>query len=1288
MIAPYAQAFREEAKGDPEAAKQAYLHVVEMAAQAEGEAWQVPALDAAIDALVVRRVHALGDASDDTALVFRTRGLSHVVERLTAARAKARGPFARGVIAQAIAVIEEHEGDAAAAEKWRAAGGCVREALVVGPMDWTNVTGPREPGPFAAHDARVEASYASYGAFGDKAVPQTVRGRGCAIDVSAVSARPGLRDVVVDVVLDRAQTIGLALHARGAAVLRAGGRAVIDRAFELGGGETVHYARVSAGAGRLRIVVRTGSAGEADAVGIDAWDEKGEPLRASAPRVGDAANVRATASQVVHAPEPRTDDERLLAATAALAEGDGRGAERVLFGTTSRSDAPPELLIAYGRAVDTARDLSPVHRAERERSAYERALEAWPGAWEAILEHAVLAGVRRGRSEARIEMLRDLDAHRADGTSAASPRRGPHQALVPGAVPLLDAFEAATAGRDRLFDRAQAALARARAALEGTALFANVERAAFERVGAEEVASACAPARAGGHASLACFDALRAAADHPGAQHELDRVRALLGAPDRWLPLSLREALAVGDTAAANRAFRAMLPGERMLWALTSLDASGDARKRLLAVAAQTRDAPAALAPLLRSLGHDPMATFDGVAEKIAAANRAAPILPQAATAVLAHDERYDVDPSGLVHYVLFDVRRVSGTTDVEEHAQADAPDLLGRSATHALRRRILKKDGRILEPDRTPRAAQAHADLSQLEQGDVVEAIYEGWALPGETGDVGIDTPDLLPERTAVHDATIELRLPEATKGALWSHPMLGKATESRSDGARVLRWSLHDHSVRRVEEGIPKMDRSVGVSFGTAQWTSVARALRETIAAIDDHDPEISAWAHEVVAGLRREGGQGVGGASPVGGVRRDVSPPALPGIPIVSAIVEAAGKTVREAQGDVLSDIGINGASGGQASTTARTVLTEHEGSRSWLVVRALRELEIPADIVIAENEPFSADPSFPPHFGRFMHPLVVAHLKGADGGRGRASPVGWMRGDASPATLPGIDLWIDADVQGPPLPAGRISPELRGRSAIGVDGTIAKVPATGGGEERDEIDVRLALDAKGDAKGTFAVVLRGRDAQELAEILFRIVGAERQRALRGVVLAWLPFANVEEVALSSSEGSWQVSIRADVSVPGYAQLEGTASKTAGAGGDSAKTASAMWTLPGVDPLHWVYPRAHVATLGATYASQGARENALAINSAVQYHVHRRIELPKGATIARMPGAFDVKRAELEASRRIAVNGGALEDDFVLGIATGTIAAQQYGEFVRDAHKTDDAFLSTTLVAPPPQ
>ena len=56
-----------------------------------------------------------------------------------------------------------------------------------------------------------------------------------------------------------------------------------------------------------------------------------------------------------------------------------------------------------------------------------------------------------------------------------------------------------------------------------------------------------------------------------------------------------------------------------------------------------------------------------------------------------------------------------------------------GKDTIRVLRRRIFKKDGRVVLPDRTPNAAQSHADLSQLEAGDAVEAIYEGWGLPSE---------------------------------------------------------------------------------------------------------------------------------------------------------------------------------------------------------------------------------------------------------------------------------------------------------------------------------------------------------------------------------------------------------------------------------------------------------------------------------------------------------------------------------------------------------------------------
>jgi hypothetical protein len=1182
---------------------------------------------------------------------------------LARASGEAAGPFAKGLLARALRSLAEREGDAKAAETHRGASGCVREALVIGPTTWASVTGIDAPGPLDRADARLQASYAVGDAFGTQAHPIAVRGRGCGIDLTAESVRPGLREVVVDLDVPEPQTIGLVLRARGAAVLRAGGEVVARRPFELGDGEAAQFVRVAATRGKLRLVARVGTGKEDDAIEIDAFGKDGAPLRAALPAVGSAGDARVTRVDPLRPPTPTSDDELLLFAASALAAEDPRDAERVLWPATTRASLRGDLALLYGRAIETARDLSPAVRAERARSAYERALEAWPTSWEAIIAHAVLAGVRRGHDEAGIEELRDLDAQHKKMPKASSP----------WIDAWLDAFDALTSGHEHLFDRARAALARSRV-LSGTPLLADAENEASPYVGAELVASSCDPSRLTPHDTLVCFDALRTVGDRQGAAKELARLRGLLGAPERFQALELHEALAAHDDATARRVLRSMLPAEQTIAAMSLLlSKDEEAKAALLRAAIHGRDAPAAIAPLLREAGEDPTAPFEGVAERLAAQDRSQPILANAATAILTHSERYDLSSTGILHFILYDVRRVSGTTDVEENAQAAAPEIWGRAAMRALRRRILKKDGRILEPDRTPHASQAHADLSQLEQGDTVEALYEGWSLPGDTGDIGFDTPDILPERAAIHEATVELRLPAGLRGTLWSHALLGKAEERTESGARVLSWHLSERPARRVEDGVPKMDRSVGVSFSTAQWSEVGHALRETIATLDEHDPEIAAWAKEAVGG-------GVATNPPVSSRAA------------VEAIVTASGKALREADPGTLSDYGNRLAS--VQTQTARTALASHDGSRSWLVLRSLRELGVPCDLLVAENDPYSADPSFPPHFGRFVHPLVVAHVAKAGG--------------AAPE-----DLWIDADVAGPPLPVGRVSPELRGRFALRTDGTIEPLPSLGSGEnERDEVDVRVALDARGTARGTFAIILRGREAQELSEALLRIVGAERQRALRDVVLAWLPWADVDEVQLASSEGSWEVSLRADVSVSGYAQLEG------------AKT----WLLPGIDALHWAWPHARVASLASAYATRAGRESALALSTAVQYHVHRRVELPPGASVARMPGPLNVKGKLVDASRKISVqssspgaggagaaggsgvagatgatgaagttaaggSGGApaaatpaIEDDFVLGVSTGTVSAKDYDSFARDAHAVDDGFLASMRVLIP--
>ncbi len=1216
LPAGFARAFLTDMKGAPEDAVKAYLALADVAAQSDADPWQVPALEASLDALATRSMPSLDDASEDAALAYRTALGKTIAAALVRSASEARGPFARGLFARALGSMAEHRGDVNEAKGQRAASGCVQQALVVGPVSLRPVGGVAEVGPLDHADARLEAAYPAPGAFDTPLHPVTVEGRGCGIALSAESARPGVREVIVDVVVPRAETLGLVLRAHGAANLRAGGTVVLQRPFELGDGEAAQFARVAATPGLLRLVARVGTAKDDDSVEIDAFDENGDPLRAQSPAVGSVSSGRVHDVEAIASPTtlaPSNEDHALLSAAAQLAAGDPHDAEHALWAVATQARVRPDLAMVYARAVEMARDLSAATRAERERTAYERVLDVVPGSWEATVAHAVLAGVRRGRDEAGLEELRDLDtlAAKANG-------------LRPSVV---DAFDAIVSGNEHLFDRAQAALARIQPTFGETSFFADAKDASSPRVGPDLSAEACDRTQPNAHDTMSCFVALRRSGDRAGQARELARLRDLLGAPRAFLPLELREALVAGDTATAQRASAAMLPGQRTLSALAILQSgSPDLRARLLQLAVSADDAPAAIAPLRRAASEDTTGELDAQAEALAEQDRAHPILPSAATAVLVHTERYEISAEGLLHWLLFDVRRVSGTTDVEDNAQAAAPDVWGRGSTRALRRRILKKDGRIIEPDRAPRASQAHADLSQLEQGDLIEAVYEGYALPSDTGDVGIDTPDLFPARTAVHDATIELRVPRALRSALWSHALLGKASERLEGSNRVLTWHVTDLPARRVEDGVPRMDRNVGVSFSSAEWNSVAQALRETVAELDEHDPEIGAWARDAVANA---------GTSP----RKKID-----------ALVVAAGKALREADADTLSDFG-GGASPVQAQT-ARTFLTSHSGSRAWLVLRSLRELGIGCDLVVSENDPYSADPRFPPHFGRFVHPLVVAHVPAETGAPGAHE-----------------DVWIDADVAGPPLPAGRISPELRGRLALRTDGSIAPLPGLGSGEdERDEVDTRLALDAQGNARGTFAIVLRGRDAQQLAEALFRIVGADRQRALRDVVLAWLPWANVDDVALSSTEGSWQVGLRANVSVSGYAQAEGD------------KT----WLLPGLDPLHWAWPRARVSSLAAAYATRAGRESALAVSSAVQYHVHRRVDLPPGAIVARMPGPLEVKSKLVEASRKMSVSANALEDDFILGVSTGTIAAGDYDGFVTAAHTADDGFLASTRIS----
>jgi hypothetical protein len=1204
-----------DAEARDSTAAEGYLDVIDEAVSEP--AGGLATVAASVDALVFGAIPAL-DELGPTGIAYRARERMPVIaERLAAAWDAAEDvPFARGLLAMALHNLSLYVGDEAAAQRWTERRGCAREATVVGPLDWAPLSGLDAPSPIA-HDAPLAQSYPGVAPFAAKVVPLRVRADACYLDVNAPTFLAGVRAVIVDVHVPRSQRVQLALTTTSAAVLDVGGVSVLKRGYAAGGRPVTRFVSVVAPAGRMRVVARVGQKGDGNLVEIDAWDEEGLPLQTRAPRPGDSAGGGVRGARVVDlGAQPGASPEQVaLSAAALMGLGEGRAAEHLLEqardpagrGATKRT---PRSELVYVRATELAEDSPPSKAAERMRSALEGVLSATPDSWEARIAHARLSERRRGAGEGVVEALRELGA---DPRPSASPKRKDRMVLAQTAV---------VGRRAGMIDVAESAYRELEKAAGGSALLANVDARLHPRVGAEAVRAACNGGTS--RAETACLEALAQRGDLPAQLAEITRLRRLRVAPDALRDVEVSQRVARGDVAGALETYDAMPLGQRTLMLAPALAAGRGqvdaARRRLARDRISARDAPWGIAALSRALGTeaDLAPALEAEGARIVAEDRAKAFLPGAGTAVLRHVERYSIEASGLVRFSSYDLRRVSGTTDVERGAPSFGPMIEGRTAPRLLRRRIHKRDGRVLEPDAAANAAQGNSDLSQLEQGDYVEQILEGWALPGDTGQLVLDTPDLLPERTSVRDAEIELRYDAAIPLAVWSHRLLGRAERRRDGRWQVSTWRVRDQTPRRIEDGVPKMERTVSVSMGTQTWANVARALSDNARALDDNDPYVRRWAEEVAGADRR------------------------PSRALVDRLVVAAGKKIKAASGAELSDVAAM-FSGGPQRTTARTTLEMGTGSRSWVIYRALRELGVPVDLAVAETEPFSASADFPPHVGRFRHPLVVARLPGER------------------------EIWIDSDVEGPPLPPGKVSPELRGRTAMLLGGKMVVVE--GSSDAGDEVDVRLVLDAKGDAAGTFAAVLHGRAAQALSEAFETVVGTERQQLLRAVVLGWLPWADVEEVTVSPAQGGFGLALQASIRIHGYGRPEGRSGQ--------------VWALPGLEPVHLVFPRAAVGTLAAHYASRAARQSALSIEVPLLYRVRRRIELPAGATVTKSPEPVRVQDARIDATRKVSVEGQVIDETFTLSLPTGTVAADSYQQFVEKVHAVDGGFMAVTRV-----
>ncbi|MBW2452953.1 MAG: hypothetical protein JRI68_00500 [Deltaproteobacteria bacterium] len=1191
---------------------EAYLGAVERALAQPEDPWALPTISAALDALVWRRVNDVGSSVHHAVVHRSTNALVQVTARLRQAYEGGAGlPLGRAFVAIALHKLALRVGAEKAAAQWRARSGCVPAAAVTGPLAWPPLGALDENSPLPARGP-LPATLPGVPPFADQVTFEKVYADACAIDVNESSSLTGLRVVAVDIDNPRSQRLYVAFQSSSAARVELGGELLVERPLASSHLSTMVLGSARVEQGRVRLSARVAYNHDGNEVAIVVVDERGEPLATHAPAAGDEAAAKVSdVTPLDPIPELERSSDLPLAVAALLADGHSRRASALFDGSVAAK--PGEATLAEDlmriRALYGARDVPRNQMLTRVQSAAKRVLEQCEDCWEARIAAAAIAQDRKGYGTglyAAFELL---------GITAAD--RGWTTTLTPVEL----AYVAKGAHGGGLTDIARAAYDGLAARTPGSLMLADLDWALHRRMGVDQLQAACAGGTS--RSSGRCMRALLGRSDLRGGLAEMDRLRRLRGSPSIHRTVEIQQLLSHGRTDDALAIYDALSPGQRSVAILGALYGSAQqpaARDRFDRDRLRARDAPWAYEPLARLLGvvDDRAIELERVGARLVARDRDQAFLPGAATAVLRRVERYQLTAAGLLHFWVYDLRRVSGTQDVASGTWSGSPRIRGRSNGRVLRRRIYKQDGRVIDPDPTAGGAQGATDLSQLEAGDYVEAIRTGWALPDDGGQLVVDTPDVLPRRTSVRDGLIVFERPAKLPLSLWAHSLLGDGVTRTKGDQKVTEWRLTEQPPRRIETGVPPLEARVGISFGTNTWQHIARALGDRFRSLAESDPSMKQWVAETL------------GQEP------------LPKPKQVARVVAAVGKVLRQTDGYMLSDAAAS-FGGGPQRETARRMIERGTGSRTWVVHRAMRELGLASKIAVSETRPFSAAPNFPPHTGRFTHPLVVVEVDGES-------------------------MWIDADVAGPPLPPGRVSPELRGRQALLASGELLTVEAKTD-LDVDELSIELSLDDKGDATGSFTALIHGRPAQRLAQAFETAVGSKRQKLLRNVVLGWLPWADVRKVSLLSDEGAWQLKLEADVTIVGFARPEGRD--------------GTIWSLPGIAVVHRVYPGPRATTLGARYASQADRTTALAIDEPLLYHLKRRIELPPKTTLSHLAKPLDVAGAQLTADRTVHHQGGVITEAFRVNLPVGTVAVEAFGDFVKDVRRVDDGFMYGTRV-----
>src|SRR5262249_2728600 len=132
----------------------------------------------------------------------------------------------RGAIAAAEHDLALYVGDARAAAIWSARKGCATEATVIGPTDASPLVG-LDGSPPVAFDRPLAQEYAGVAPFAAKLTPTAVHADACRIDVNATTFLQGLRVVVIDFEVPKAQRAYFSLSSTSAAAVDIGGVQVI-----------------------------------------------------------------------------------------------------------------------------------------------------------------------------------------------------------------------------------------------------------------------------------------------------------------------------------------------------------------------------------------------------------------------------------------------------------------------------------------------------------------------------------------------------------------------------------------------------------------------------------------------------------------------------------------------------------------------------------------------------------------------------------------------------------------------------------------------------------------------------------------------------------------------------------------------------------------------------------------------------------------------------------------------------------------------------------------------------